>query len=44
MKNKVETMVEPRKQWTAPELKKVDVEQITAFGSHPVNTDIFHSS
>jgi hypothetical protein len=30
----VETNVEPRKEWSAPELKKIDVEQITAAASH----------
>ena len=31
----IETSVEPRKEWVAPELKKVDIEQITAFGGNP---------
>ena len=26
----VETSLEPRKEWAKPELKKVDIEQITA--------------
>jgi hypothetical protein len=26
----VETNLEPRKEWAAPELKKIDIEQITA--------------
>ena len=30
MENVMETSVEPRKEWVAPELKKIDVEQITA--------------
>ena len=30
MEGFVETNVEPRKEWSAPELKKVDVEEITA--------------
>jgi hypothetical protein len=30
MDSHVETNVETRKEWTAPELKKIDVEQITA--------------
>jgi len=32
MQNLVETNVEPREEWVAPELKKIDVEAITAFG------------
>jgi hypothetical protein len=32
--NKVdETNVEPRKEWVTPELKKIDIEQITAANS-----------
>jgi hypothetical protein len=27
----VETIQDPRKEWVTPELKKVDLEQITAF-------------
>ena len=30
MENLVDTNVEPRKEWAAPELKKIDVEEITA--------------
>lgn len=30
MQSLVETNVEPRKEWVAPELKKIDVEAITA--------------
>ena len=33
MENLVETNVEPRKEWAAPELKKIDVEEITAASS-----------
>jgi hypothetical protein len=33
--NKVtESNVEPRKEWVTPELKKVDIEQITAAGTN----------
>jgi hypothetical protein len=30
MDSLIETNVEPRKEWVAPELKKIDVEEITA--------------
>jgi len=30
----IETSVEPRKEWVTPELKKVDIEQITATGGN----------
>jgi hypothetical protein len=30
MESFVETNLEPRKEWAAPELKKIDVEEITA--------------
>jgi hypothetical protein len=33
MNSFVETNVEPRKEWAAPELKKIDIEQITAAGT-----------
>jgi len=33
MKNTVETRLESRKEWAKPELKKIDIEQITASGS-----------
>jgi len=33
MENLVETNVEPRKEWVAPQLKKIDVEAITALDS-----------
>lgn len=38
MQSRVETNVEPRKEWVAPELKKIDVEVITAGSSTP-NSD-----
>jgi hypothetical protein len=31
----IETSVERRKEWVTPELKKVDIEQITATGLNP---------
>ena len=31
MDGSVKTNVEPRKEWVAPELKKIDIEQITEF-------------
>ena len=30
MENLVDTTLESRKEWTAPELKKIDVDEITA--------------
>jgi hypothetical protein len=38
MDNVIDTRVEPRKEWVTPELKKVDIEQITA-GSSSSDTD-----
>jgi hypothetical protein len=32
MENIVETALESRKEWAKPELKKIDIEQITAAG------------
>lgn len=32
MENHVDTSVEPRKEWAPPELKKIDVDEITAGG------------
>jgi hypothetical protein len=32
MENRFDTTPEPRKEWVAPELKKIDVEEITAEG------------
>jgi hypothetical protein len=34
MDNVIEINVETRKEWVAPELKKVDIEQITAGDTH----------
>jgi hypothetical protein len=34
----VETSFEPRKEWVTPELKKIDIDQITAAGGG-LNTD-----
>jgi hypothetical protein len=31
MEDLMETNVEPRKEWVAPELKKIDIEEITLF-------------
>ncbi len=43
MDSVAETSHEPRKEWTKPELKKIDIEQITA--SHPGHGgDGFHPS
>jgi len=33
----VETNAEPRKEWVAPELKKIDVDAITAFSTSGAN-------
>jgi hypothetical protein len=33
MENRFDTTLEPRKEWVAPELKKIDVEEITAAGT-----------
>jgi hypothetical protein len=30
MEDRFDTAIEPRKEWVAPELKKIDVEEITA--------------
>ena len=35
MENRFDTTPEPRKEWVAPELKKIDVEEITAANSGP---------
>jgi len=35
MENRVSDTVETRKTWVAPELKKVDVEEVTAVGAGP---------
>jgi hypothetical protein len=36
--------VEPRKEWIAPELKKVDIETITAAGSNPTDDGFGNAS
>jgi hypothetical protein len=33
MNKVIDTSVETRKEWVAPELKKVNIKQITAYGS-----------
>jgi hypothetical protein len=33
MENRTEEMVETRKDWIAPELKKIDIEEVTAAGA-----------
>jgi hypothetical protein len=33
MENHFDATFEPRKEWVAPELKKIDVEEITALGT-----------
>jgi hypothetical protein len=43
MDNVIDTRVEPRKEWVTPELKKVDIEQITANGPSG-STDLDFSS
>ena len=37
-------IVETRKEWVAPELKKVDIEQVTAYGTHTNQHDAFNRS
>jgi hypothetical protein len=44
MENFAETNVEPRKEWVAPELKKIDVEEITAAGAVSSNDGPFAGS
>jgi hypothetical protein len=39
MENRFDTAPEPRKEWVAPELKKIDVEEITASGGTTFNSD-----
>jgi hypothetical protein len=34
MEDRIETTPETRKEWIAPELKKIDIEQITAAGTN----------
>ena len=44
MDHVIETNDEPRKEWAAPELKKIDIEQITAAGGgHRVDGNIHGS-
>ncbi len=33
MENRTEEKIESRKDWVAPELKKIDIEEVTAGGS-----------
>jgi hypothetical protein len=40
MNSFVETNLEPRKEWATPELKKIDVEQITAAGFTNASADL----
>jgi hypothetical protein len=39
MVNKVDINVEPRKEWVAPELKKVSIAQITANTNMSISND-----
>lgn len=39
MESRIETTPENRKEWIAPELKKIDIEQITAAGFSIPSTD-----
>ena len=43
MNSLVGTPLQPRKEWSAPELKKIDIEQITATGTSPVFSDKSHT-
>jgi len=44
MKKVIKRSREPRKEWTAPELNKIDIEQITAAGGgHRVDGNIHGS-
>jgi hypothetical protein len=36
----VETSQDPRKEWATPELKKIDIEQITANGPAPTGDSL----
>jgi hypothetical protein len=40
MEDSVETNAESRKEWTAPELKKIDLEEITAAGGAPTGDSL----
>jgi hypothetical protein len=44
MADHVDTTSEPRKEWAAPELKKIDVEEITASTSGGSGGDFFNFS
>jgi hypothetical protein len=39
MNNAFDTTLETRTEWSAPELKKVDIEQITAANTHTFTDD-----
>ena len=41
MDHVIETNDAPRKEWAAPELKKIDIEEITAGGSTSPGSDSF---
>jgi hypothetical protein len=44
MENGVLKSVEPKKTWTAPELKKIDVEEVTASGPEAGADGSLHGS
>jgi hypothetical protein len=44
MNKVVEIIQETRKEWSAPELKKVDIEQITAEGATNPSSDVHTAS
>jgi hypothetical protein len=44
MESFVETNLEPRKEWAAPELKKIDIEQITAAGGSNFSDGVGNAS
>jgi hypothetical protein len=44
MDNMIETNDEPRKEWAAPELKKIDIEAITAGSTGTVDDGLDGSS
>ena len=41
MDSMIETKDEPRKEWAAPELKKIGIEEITAQGATTPSSDSF---
>ena len=43
MNNAIDTSVETRKEWSVPELKKVDIEQITEFGDGTRDDGFFNN-